>query len=501
MDVQATYREIRILFDAVAVAACSIASHKMEAVMVGQISVPMVKGYDFGVGADLSSGSPMARAIDGERSGVEGAHGTTVSFELRRTQTTAELEETLGINVEASLGCAAFGSGMSARFSFAKSSKIQSSSLFMALVARVGLEFLSIDEPTLTPDAEKLVDNQPQFAQRFGNMFVRGVTRGGLFLGVLRIETSGSDEAQDISAALQGTYGLFSAEAEANMSKVQRDHQSEISYLMYHEGGPTDLQVGDPNDPLQLLRNANLFLDSFQSRPEEVSVAYDATLAPITIARGPLPPNAADIEHAQDVIQFCARRRSALLDQLNLLQHITDQPSRYVFSDEGQNAAIIAAASATASDLDLIAACASRAMGNPSKAKMPVDFAAEQGVEFPKGILPPLPSPALRRDVSGVYRHVTEGVGEASWTFTPEGGNSYHAQEQGIGNAQGSAVFTENDNRLVIEFVAGGTTGVYDWTLDESLAAGEGTLTFHTGGDGRVHASRLIRIQNLPGPG
>ncbi|MFG2859518.1 hypothetical protein [Streptomyces sioyaensis] len=493
------------MFDAVAVAACSIATHKMEAVMVGQISVPMVKGYDFGVGADLTSGSPMARVVEGERSGVDGAHGTTVSFELRRTQTTAELEEALGINVEASLGCAAFGSGMSARFSFAKSSKIQSSSLFMALVARVGLEFLSIDEPALTSDAVTLVDNQSQFAQRFGNMFVRGVTRGGLFLGVLRIETSGSEEAQDISAALQGTYGMFSAEAEANISKVQKDHRSEISYLMYHEGGPTDLPVGDPNDPLQLLRNANLFLESFQARPEEVSVAYEATLAPITIARGPFPPNAADIEHAQDVIQFCARRRSAMLDQLNLLQHITDQPSRFVFSDEGQNEAIVAAASATASDLDLIAACASRAMNNPAKAKMPVDFAAEQGAEFPKAILPPLPSPASRRDVSGVYRHVTEGVGEANWILTPDGGNSYHAQEQGIGNAQGSAAFMENDNRLVIEFVAsGGTTGatgVYDWTLDASLGAGEGTLTFHTGGDGRVHDSRLIRIQDLPGAG
>jgi hypothetical protein len=112
------------------------------------------------------------------------------------------------------------------------------------------------------------------------------------------------------------------------------------------------------------------------------------TLAPISIATGPLPPNESELTHAQDVMRFCATRRSVLLDQLNLLQLFVDRPSRYDFSN-GANAREIATAAAnTQTDLDLVGRCASAAINSPSTAKFPKDFAAANKEMFPTATMP-----------------------------------------------------------------------------------------------------------------
>ncbi len=82
----------------------------------------------------------MGKVVDGPFSGVQDAHAATVRYEITRIHSTSELETKLGIDVEASYGCAAFA-GVSARFSYARDSKIQSSSLFLAITANVELEF------------------------------------------------------------------------------------------------------------------------------------------------------------------------------------------------------------------------------------------------------------------------------------------------------------------------------------------------------------------------
>src|SRR5262249_43889773 len=123
-----------------------------------QVKVPYREGYDYGIGADLASGSPMGMVVDGEVSGVRYAPAAITRYDITRIHSTSELESKLGINVEASYGCAAFGAGISARFGFAKDSKIQSSSLFMTVTANVLLGFTQIDVPALTPRAVEVVN-------------------------------------------------------------------------------------------------------------------------------------------------------------------------------------------------------------------------------------------------------------------------------------------------------------------------------------------------------
>jgi len=358
-----------------------------------QIEVPWKLSYDVGVGVDLASGSPMNKVVDGVANGVDNAQGAMVDLFVQRIQSTEDLEQSLGISAEASYGCGCFG-GVSARFNFAQSSKIQTSSLFMTITVKVELGALSIDKVKLDAEADATVGNYNLFTTRYGNMFVRGLRRGGLFIGVVQINTRNEDEATQVSAALGGSYGLFSAQLETKLSDVKKTYQAEVRVRMYHEGGPVDLTLDDPTDPMQLLRNANLFLKSFRDNGNAMAVPLSVALAPISIANGTPPPNAAQIEHAQDILLYCAKRRSGILDQLNLLDFINDNKAKYDVSNGATWDAVRAAIQDFQADLDTVAACASQAINHPDQAVMPTDYAAQHGKVFPKASFPtPMPVP------------------------------------------------------------------------------------------------------------
>jgi hypothetical protein len=362
---------------------------------IRQAKVPWQQGYDFGVGVDLISGSPMANVIDGQpvapASGQAG--GATVDFNIDRVRTTSDLEKALGIDVDLSYGSAAFGAGVEARLDFVKKCAVQTTSLFMIVTALIQLEFLSIDDPVLTPDAAGLVVHPDQFADRFGNMFVRGISRGGLFVGMLEIDTRSEQDSESIAGELHGSYGLFSAAAKTKFQDIQSRFQTSCSVRMHQEGGPVDLKITDLTDPMQLLNNANLFLQSFQDSPATVSEPYEVTLAPITIAKGPAPLTSVQIQHSEDVLTFCAKQRSTQLDRLNQLQYILDNPSHFDFSNGASQTAIQHAASDTQDDLDLIASCANAAINDPGNAKLPADFAQTEQTTYPKSTMPdPLPT-------------------------------------------------------------------------------------------------------------
>lgn len=361
-----------------------------------QVKVPYVDNYDFGIGADLATGSPMGKVVIGEISGVNQAEGDQAGFKISRITSTADLEKTLGIDVEASGGCGCFGG--SARMSYARSSKIQSDSLFMAITASIELDNLSIDDPTLSPAALELAERPDVFEQRFGNMFVRGIRRGGLFIAVMQIDTGSAEESEAISAELSGSYGVFSAEAEMKMATVQETHHSELSISLYHEGGPINLSMDkdklqDGNELYVMLQQ---WLTSFQDEPEKNSLPYTVTLAPIAIANGPIPPNAAEIQHAQDVLVICAQQRSRILDDLNLMDYIAHNAARYDFPEPTTPADIVKAFNGCQSDLKLVADTAAFAINHVSDAMPPADFAAKERKVYPQGVAP-APMPTLTK--------------------------------------------------------------------------------------------------------
>jgi hypothetical protein len=134
------------------------------------------------------------------------------------------------------------------------------------------------------------------------------------------------------------------------------------------------------------------WLTSFRDDSERNALPYSATLAPMTIAKAPPPPNEAEISHAQDVLVLCAKMRSRILDNFNLVNFVTDNAWRCEFTDPVTAADFIKASNGYQSDLDVVADCAALAMRDVSGAKTTADYARERGIVFPQGFVPsPMP--------------------------------------------------------------------------------------------------------------
>lgn len=367
-----------------------------------QVEVPYKKNYDVGVGVDFLTGSPMGKVVTGEVSGVTNALGAVTSFNILRLNSTEDLEQALGISVEASGGCGCFSA--SGRMEYAKKSKIQTNSLFMAITAYVTLENLSIDDPAMTPAAVDIAGRADAFNTRYGDMFVRGIGRGGLFLAILQIDTRSSEESESISAQVGGSYGLFSAKAKTTFENVQKQYHSELKITVYHEGGPIDLsmdkdRIDDANELYIMLQK---WLQAFQNDPSANAVPYSATLAPIAIANGPIPANAAEMQHSQDVLMICAKQRSQIMDGQNLMDFMVQNPSRYDFPAPTTLDDVRKAFAGYQSDLDLVGAAASNAIDHVSDALTPAEFAVKTGKVYPQGV-PPNPMPTLQKGLTDAY--------------------------------------------------------------------------------------------------
>lgn len=358
------------------------------------VEVPHRDDYNYGVGADLASGSPMGFVVEGDPVGIQGAGGAIVSMEVRRITSTEELEQSLGVDAEASYGSGLFGAGISARVGYTRKRKVQTTSLFMMVTAKITLERLSIKAPRLTSSASALADNAEAFAQRYGNTFVRGIDRGGLFVGIFRFDVHSEQERTAVSTELEGSYGLFSADVAVKFDSIRQKYRCDALVSMYHEGGPKNLKITDFRQPHELLTNANLWLESFTTAPDVSAVPYTVTLAPISIAEGPLPPNAAQVQKAQDVLVMCGKQRSLILDKLNLLEYVIDHPDAYDWSAVPGTtvATLVAASNGYQKDLDLVADCASAAINSPTAAQTPATFAESMDTPYPAGQMPdPMP--------------------------------------------------------------------------------------------------------------
>lgn len=401
---------------------------------IQNILVPHVRGYDFGVGVDRLSGTPLNQVVQPSPTPPMNAAGGVQSFDVARISSSAELQKKLGIDIEASYGCAAFGAGASARFSYMKESSVHSSTLFMTVTATVHVADLSIDDSKLTQDAGAVIHQQHLFTARYGDMFCRACTRGGLFVGVMRVETYSASDAMKIETELRGSYGFFSAEAQVSFAKTTKQYNTSVYCSLYAEGGPA-LAIRDPSDPTELLKNANTWMAAMNAEPDRYARPYEWTLSPIAIAEGPLPANPAQIQHAQDVLQFCAQERTDLLDQVNMLDWYRDHPDRFDWSTTPITRDEVAtAARAAQKDLDLVARCASMAINDPTKAAMPAVFAETQEPPVVYRAIPvpaPLPAPVSTTAPLLIprWRWITEVVPESPHQRNPQ---APPAQELGL---------------------------------------------------------------------
>jgi hypothetical protein len=333
-------------------------------------TIPYQDGLDFGVGVDLATGGRRQYGATGTpqkmQAGLTGGDGT---YMYVRIDDTHDLETHLGISAEASGGAGLFSA--SARFSFAKDVKVQSNSTTILLKCTKSFGFKQILKPDLDPSAAPLVANGQAdlFTQRYGDYFVAGIESGGQFFGVIKIDVASETDNTKISAALSGSYGMFSAKVSTDLSEAVKDTHSRVSATLYYQGGNVSRDVRTPDD-------------LFAARDEwDKTVLTDAKpfavlLLPWVIANGPNPPNSADMQKQQDVLTACAKLRSQIIDRLNLLEYMMDPLHTGQFEMKSGDADRLSKYHAAVSfDADLVQQAASFAIDNAKQAVEPETYA------------------------------------------------------------------------------------------------------------------------------
>lgn len=359
---------------------------------MNEIKLPHTDGMDFGVGIDRLSGSKKNLVVSGEPSGVKNAIGVIEYFEVSRVTSNSDLQTKLSVDINASYGCASFGAGISGRFQYLKNSNVQTTSLFLSITATIKLSQLSIDHCVLTNEAKEVVNKPEVFASRYGNMFCRACSRGGLFLGLMKVEASSQEDLSKIETELKGSYGAFSAAAKLKFQETVKKYNAAVFCTVYKEGGPP-VVIADPTDPTILLEQANLWIKAFHDDPDKNSIPYEWLLSSVEIAEAPII-DTVKIQNAQDVLLFCARERTTTLDQLNLLLYINQYPQKFDFSNSVSPEEIVKISQAVQTDLDTLTDTASLALNEPSLAVFPHVFAEQKNKKYPSAIVPEnLPKP------------------------------------------------------------------------------------------------------------
>jgi hypothetical protein len=334
------------------------------------------EGYDIGIGVAMASGSPMRLGARGEVTAPQIGTGGSSSFTFRRIDTNEDLETELGISADISAGIGLFSG--SASFDFSKKCKIQSSSLTVLVSAEERFAFEQMDEPRLTEEAGVLVENGKleEFADKYGEYFIRGIRTGGRFFGVVRIDTNSVQSKTEVDAALSASYGLtMSGDVKVNVSEAMSRANAKAEAFIMSDGGHFTTHPTS-NDPVKLLEQLYKAMDEWTASVRDDPKPYSVTLAPYIIALGPTPPNIAEIEHQRDVLIRCARLRSQTMDKLNLIDYMLDPQHMDEFESipppEGPDLPDLQAR--LAGDLDVIADAASFAINNLKEACDPETF-------------------------------------------------------------------------------------------------------------------------------
>jgi hypothetical protein len=331
---------------------------------VAEQAVPYTDGMDYGVGIDTPSGAHCNTGVLGEATTIPDTSGSIVDYSMRLVDTEEDLHTRLGISASASGGVGLFSA--SARLDFSKDCKFNSHSVFFVVRISVRLAFASIKAPMPSPTAIKMVEKPGLFRHQFGDMFVRGLRRGGVYFGVVEIRTTDATDQQNLSLDVSAAYGPFSAEGKFSESFTNVVKNRNINITVHQEGGdisprPTTL------DQLQTVSS------NWASSVEHKAVAYGALLDTYDILDLPEPPTYIDLEHQKDVLARCAALRNQDWQLVNDVDYILGHPNQFEAFDAD---ALHKAQHDLGHDLEVIKDAASFALDHPRKAAFPQDLNA-----------------------------------------------------------------------------------------------------------------------------
>ena len=293
--------------------------------------VSFTDGMKVGLGYNRLTGDRLPTpAVQGTSiSSLQGAGGQQVTSDCTTIQDVETLHKSIGISVDA--GGSYMGFSGSAKVDYANSCDFSNFSTYVVLRVSVLDAFESLDSPVFSPDANELLNNNPdRFRQRFGDTFISGIRKGGEYFAIYQITGSDQSEKESVAVNVHAAFNGVLASAELNTS-INTATQSSKSHLeirihVFRQGtiGTADLNL---EDIMKTAREFPIGVSGDKAFPYAVMLQdYD----------GLKNPNDkfvyVDIQNRQDVLEDLARKRFEFLALRDDIKYILKH------SDDFQNA-------------------------------------------------------------------------------------------------------------------------------------------------------------------
>jgi hypothetical protein len=349
--------------------------------------IPFQEGMKPGFGYDLVSGTPLSSpAVQGTISSIPGAHGQSVESHLTRITDLDTLHQTLGVNVDA--GGSYFGVSADVKVNYAKECNVSRFATHVLVGVSVVDAFENFDAPVLTADAVTLLanNNPARFRQRFGDVFIDGLRKGGEYFATFEIKSVDESVREDIAVHVEAAYSnpVAAAHLDTDIAKsiASTSFHCEVRVHVYQNGAidHTDQSLDE------ILKKSHDFPPTVAG---DLAAAFAVSLADYTTLQLPNDQfNFLDVQNQRDVLAEHARKRFAFLTLLNDISYIRQNVQDFVGADPDKLGAQIAKVTA---DINVMESEASACLRDPGKCQ----FTAFDVSDFP---LPP-PKPPVQGTV------------------------------------------------------------------------------------------------------
>jgi hypothetical protein len=289
-------------------------------------------GHEIGQGFNTDTFERVGRALTAGREGENrAADGQTAAFKFQMVTTQSSLEKALNFNAEVDVRYGLLSVG--AKFGFAESSAVNTSSTYIIASCIVGNALRSGSQFQPTPEANRLIraGDMEGFKRAYGDRFTEALRTGGEFYALVRITSADSTTQRKISASLHGELnGLVaggSFKAAFEQSERQSSSKTEVE-IQVHQTAGIGAQVRMPGTEAdEIKRHMNRFATAVHEHPrafEAEVVTYDTLALDF--------PAVLDLEDKRRVLEDCAARKRKYWTALSDIAFAQSEAAEFVFA-------------------------------------------------------------------------------------------------------------------------------------------------------------------------
>ena len=193
-------------------------------------------GINYGVGFD-SLAEQVKRSPLINRSSTMLPGGQRVDFDMKQISSSLELESSLDLSIEGSIGSGILGK-VSAKASYMRENAMNQYSLYYLIAVKVkNMPNVLAQDPNFTQAAIDVLQSPSGlrlFHQAYGDSFVSAITTGGEYYGIIQINTKSEHDHHEVAEEISAGGWGWNAKQQLNatLDKMQRERSVTVKNII-----------------------------------------------------------------------------------------------------------------------------------------------------------------------------------------------------------------------------------------------------------------------------